>query len=250
MRGSRAILVPKDTESVDDQRARAAGAAARGLGWSVESVHEPAFADALAAALAGPVVGDGRDDLATNGAWAVAALVQGLLDGPAATAPDDLPPDPPTGGAVRDDALARFLSGWGRAPRAVPRAALDAVDLSDRDLRQLADHLVAGQRGGGVPKPVLLVSAASDTRRLSRRHLVYETVLTAEELAVLVPGADHGDYRRRRRDEVVATWGTGPAEVLVRGAAVPGPAAPPPAAPAPAPDGGTARRRWWRRGGR
>lgn len=202
--GVPAIFVPKDTESVDDQAARAQGAVARGAGWLLEDLASPHFETALRGALDGERGSLEDADVTTNGAAQVAGWLAELAATPVTVevpASARSAPDP----VVLERARTRFLTGQGGVDRRGPRQLLDATRLSDADLRYAAKSIATAQRAGQQLRPVLLVSAGADTSGLSRRSLVYETALSS-----------CGDaYLGRRRDELQQLWApAGPAQVL------------------------------------
>ncbi|MTV27264.1 hypothetical protein FTX61_17860 [Nitriliruptoraceae bacterium ZYF776] len=224
--GVPAVLVPAHAQSVDDQDARAAGAAQRGLARVVDGVGDPQLADALQAAFDGELRGDGGADLHTNGASAAAQLIGDL----AAGAPSNLSPAGAELEPTEDqrlDGLGKLVSGRRGVPRSSPIHVIDAVELRPRELKNLVGRVIREQDDrlrpgdarplpGPAVRPVLLVSSAADTSRLSRRRLAYETVLTAEELARIDPSVSHADHRARRRQEAAVTWGATAVEIVPR----------------------------------
>lgn len=209
------VFVPKAVESVDDQTARARGAAARGAGWMATGVHDEAFSAAVREGLTGGRRALDDEDVRTNGAVAAADLIAALAASvPARRAPTGVPgPEP----ATLEPGWTRFLSGWGRADRKAPRRVLDVIDLSDRELRVLAKDLVVRQREGEAFKSVLLVSATSDVDALRRRSLAYETCLTPEQIR-LATGGDPSRYRERRLQGVAEAFGASEVRRLSRAA--------------------------------
>lgn len=200
------VFVPKVTDSVDDQEARARGAAAEGHGWAVSDLDAEPFEIAVREGLSGRLAQPPADP-PSNGAVDAARFLTHL----AAERP---PPrslsgvEPPQQEAL-EGAWDRFLSGDTRAARAVPRRVLDVVDLPDDQLRELARSIVAAQEQAGedAVKTVLLVGAGSDVGPLSEASIAYETCLSAEDARALVPHVTFEAYRARRLASCAEVFG-------------------------------------------
>jgi hypothetical protein len=206
------MFVARSTDSLDHQDLRASFVHRAGAAIHVPALPTPDDTSAVARLL-DPRQWPRFRAAATalypgNGAVEAASLLEAIA--PRRT-PDGAIPDaePATRARRLQRGIREFRSGNvdpSSYPEPPPSVLIDAVDVDERGLDALTEHLLELQADPPSWRPVLAVSGVATTA-LSRSGLQYETILDRDGLSALDRRADHERYRAARLAAMAERYG-------------------------------------------